>query len=90
MKIMVLILSWALMSLEWYVIRRTRIKAHLPILVATLVGLPIGLLYGLHLVTYPILSLFLSWAFCLLEDEWHKFLKGKRMTEEKRSRLRDL
>lgn len=90
MKLILFLPAILLFFLEWYVIRRTSINPYLPILVTYSVGLPIALFYGLHLVAYPMIFVVLAWALCLLEDELKTYFKHRRMTEEERSRLKDL
>ncbi|MDO4667545.1 MAG: hypothetical protein Q4A90_06890 [Streptococcus sp.] len=87
MKMIVLLLSLSLFLLEWYVIRYTSVKFYIPILITFLIGLPVGLFYGLHLVAYPIIFVVFTSALCLIEK---KYFNRKRMTEEEWSRLKDL
>ena len=60
MKTLVLFISIMLFFAEWYAIRKTNIKAFMPILVVLLIGLPIGLFYALHLVAFPIIFTILA------------------------------
>lgn len=90
MKMILFLPAIFLFFLEWYVIRRTTIKPYLPILITYLVALPIGLFFGLHLAGPSMLFIVWAWALCLLEDELKKYFKHRRMTEEERSRLKDL
>lgn len=90
MKTLVLFISIMLFFAEWYAIRKTNIKAFMPILVVLLIGLPIGLFYALHLVAFPIIFTILAWVFCFIEDEIKGYFKRRRLTEEERSQLRDL
>ena len=90
MEALVLLVSFVLFFFEWYVIRKTNIKAIVPILATVLTGLPIGMAWGLHLVTYPVLAVLLAWTLCLIEDELMERFGRRGLSEEDRSRLEDL
>lgn len=90
MKIFILLLSGLLFCLEWYVVRHTSIKFYVPIVTVFFIALPIGLFYGLHLVTAPMLFMVLGYVFCRIEEELRNYFRRKTMTEEEKSRLKDL
>lgn len=87
MKFIVILISVALFWAEWFVIRKTMINKFIPIIVAFIIGVPIGVVVGLHLVTFPLFFILLSWALCEVED-W--YFKRKSMTETEKSKLKDL
>ncbi|MEY8463276.1 hypothetical protein [Streptococcus merionis] len=89
MKLLALALSMVLFFTEWYIIRKTSVNPFLPLIITVLLGFPFGLLYGLHLVAYPILFILLACAFSFLEDELKKYVNSKDMTGEQRTYLMD-
>lgn len=90
MKIIILLPSLLLFLLEWFIIRHTSIKSYVPILITFLIGLPIGLFYGLHLVAFPMFVVLIAYLFCKIEDEVKKYFNRKGMTEEEKAMLKDL
>ena len=87
MKFIVILISVALFWAEWFVIRKTTINKFIPIIVAFIIGAPIGAAVGLRLVTFPLFFILWSWALCEVED-W--YFKRKGMTETEKSKLKDL
>ena len=90
MKMFILFVSIALFFTEWYVIRKTNIKSFIPILAVLFVSLPIAAFYALYLVAFPNIFILLAWVFCFIEDEFKKYFRQRKPTEEERSRLKDL
>ena len=90
MLMFILFVSIALFFTEWYVIRKTNIKSFIPILAVLFVSLPIAAFYALYLVAFANIFILLAWVFCFIEDEFKKYFRQRKLTEEERSRLKDL
>lgn len=88
MKWIIIIIALLLSWMEWYVIRKTRLNNYLPLFVVFLIGIPVGTLFGLHLIAYPILLMFLTLAICEVNDYFLR--RNQKMSEVEKSRLKDL
>lgn len=87
MKISIFLISVVLFWAEWFVIRKTMINKFMPIIMAFIIGLLLGLTIGPHLVVLPILFMILAWVLCEVED---RYFKRKGMSEVEKSKLKDL
>lgn len=87
MKFIIILISVALYWAEWLVIRKTRISKFIPIIVAFVIGVPIGAAAGFHLIASPLFFILLAWVLCEVED---RYFKRKGMTEAERAKLKDL
>lgn len=90
MKTTVFIIAAILFFVEWYLIRKTTINKWFPLVVMFVIALPISILIGAHLVTFPLMMMLWALALCEAEDWLKKYLKSKSLTEMQRSKIKDL
>lgn len=90
MGVLIIMISVLLGLTEWYMIRYTKLNQWFFVIALLVLAAPITLFQVPHLVSLPILLVFVAILSCAFEDWLRGYLQSKKLSKEQRSKLKDL